>query len=322
MRKFPFQPGGGWRRGFTLIELLVTIAVIGVLIGLLLPAVQMAREAARKMACANNLDQIGLALHQHANTHGMFPPARVVGPLPQFNIPPNVEHSVWPFVLPYLEQQELAKNYRFDRNWFHVLNQPVVGEQVKVLQCPSAERNRVDTKGRDFMFKAFPPYTLSGPAACTDYGPVHYVDDILQTSGLVDRLPDRLQYRGPMCTNIMSRFAEIPDGLSQTILIAERAGRAKYYILRRNEPDYHVPGGPWASADNPSIIRGSSRDGREVPGPCAINCNNYTDVYSLHPSGANILFADGHVKFEDENMDIRDFVRLLTRNGGEVVSER
>jgi prepilin-type N-terminal cleavage/methylation domain-containing protein/prepilin-type processing-associated H-X9-DG protein len=323
MLSFHCRSRHGYRSAFSLVELLVTIAIIGVLVGLLLPAVQMARESARKMTCQNNLKQIGLALHNHANLYGMFPPARVTLPIPQFRIPRGVEHSCWPFVLPHLEQQALFDRYRFDRNWYDLANQAVVAKQIAVLQCPSAKPNRVDTKGRDFTWKVYPPYTLSGPAACTDYAPVNFVDDILQArSDLVDKLPDRLLYRGPMCVNIMSRFQDIPDGTCHTILIAECAGRPENYVGGRYDPAYHVYGGPWASADNHRVLRGSSEDGRTSPGPRAINCNNYSDVYSFHSGGAYAVFADGHLAWLDQNMEIREFVRLMTRNGGEVVSEK
>jgi prepilin-type N-terminal cleavage/methylation domain-containing protein/prepilin-type processing-associated H-X9-DG protein len=323
MLTFLFRLRRGYRSAFTLIELLVTIAIISVLVSLLLPAVQMARESARKVTCQNNMKQIGLALNNHADVYGMFPPARVTLPLPQFRIPYGVEHSCWPFVLPFLEQQALFDQYRFDRNWYDLANQAVVAKQIAGLQCPSAKPNRLDTEGRSFTWKVYPPYSLSGPAACTDYAPVNFVDPILQEKKeWVDQLPDPLLYRGPMCINTMSRFRDIPDGTSHTILISECAGRPENFVGGRYDPTYHVPGGPWASADNHRVLRGSSPDGRTSPGPRAINCNNYSDVYSFHSGGAFAVFADGHVSWLDQNMEIRAFVRLMTRNGGEVVSEK
>ena len=114
------------RSAFTLIELLVAIDIIGVLIALLLPAVQMARESARRMACSNKLKQIGLACHQHHDTYGVFPPGWVQSP---FTVPQGEViqggHGTFPFLLPYLEQEALARMYRWDKRGQGPENQPV-----------------------------------------------------------------------------------------------------------------------------------------------------------------------------------------------------
>src|SRR5262249_33783568 len=101
---------------FTLVELLVVMAIIGVLIALLLPAVQKVRAAANRAACSNNLHNIGLALHNFENTRGAFPPGAVIGPCLPAGVTTRATHGGWPFLLPYLEQQALYNQYRWDLN--------------------------------------------------------------------------------------------------------------------------------------------------------------------------------------------------------------
>jgi type II secretory pathway pseudopilin PulG len=292
--------------------LLVVIAIIAILIGLLLPAVQKVRAASARLSCSNNLHQIGLALHNFQYVVGAFPPARIQGPFSQYsvNIPNPVQHSGWSFLLPYLEQEALAKLYRRDVSWFHPYNQPVVTTQLKILQCPAAESNRVVIGGTGLAY--------GGTAACGDYAVARNVDQALVNSGLVDQVAI---YQAAMCHNFMGSMKDVPDGLSHTILVSEVAGRAKAYVAGRQVSSDDVPGGPWGSYDNPIVVKGFSRDGTTQTGPCAINCNNQ-DVYSFHLGGANFLFGDDSVRFLRADTDIRDFVRMVTRIGGEVVTDQ
>src|SRR5260370_26791871 len=131
------------RRGFTLIELLVVIGILAVLVGLLLPAVQKVREAANRMACGNNLKNLGLALLQYENDHGRFPPSEVRGPCPAAGVRAAVDHSWGPYSLPYIEQEALARQYRWDRHFWDPENHPVASTHLRILQGPSAEPNRV-----------------------------------------------------------------------------------------------------------------------------------------------------------------------------------
>src|SRR6266566_8543928 len=142
------------RRGFTLIELL--------------PAVQKVREAANRMACANNLKNLGLALHNYHDTFKKFPPGAVgpVGSFPQFA--GLKQHGLGTYLLPYLEQDALASQYCWDVSWFDPPNQPVVTTPLKIWQCPSAESNRFEDGS--LITVTPPPGTLfNGTAACGDY---------------------------------------------------------------------------------------------------------------------------------------------------------
>src|SRR5947207_6984088 len=120
-------------KGFTLIELLVVIAVIAVLIGLLLPAVQKVREAAARSTCANNLKQLGLALHNHESSYGYFPSS--IRPAGNTNLP----RESWLIpTLAYIEQDNLRRNYDVNSSWGSVTNLPTTSQKIKILQCPSA----------------------------------------------------------------------------------------------------------------------------------------------------------------------------------------
>jgi prepilin-type N-terminal cleavage/methylation domain-containing protein/prepilin-type processing-associated H-X9-DG protein len=310
------------RRGFTLIELLVVIAIIAVLIGLLVPAVQKVREAANRIQCANNLKQLGLACHSYHGDHRTFPPG-AVGPfaaLKQFAALKH--HGLGAYLLPYVEQAALAAHYRWDVSWFDPPNQPVVNTLLPVWQCPSAPANRIQDGSLPTVIP--PPLELfNGSAACGDYAGMNVVDAQLTLSRLIDPpggpRDERGHFEGAFAVNHTRRLADIPDGTAHTILMAECAGRPQLWQGRRAVPDRWLTGGPWASR-NLLWGRGATPDGSAFYGPCAINCTNDREVYSFHPDGANVGFADGSVRFLSADLGIRAFARLVTRAGGEVVS--
>jgi prepilin-type N-terminal cleavage/methylation domain-containing protein/prepilin-type processing-associated H-X9-DG protein len=311
------------RRGFTLIELLVVIALIAVLIGLLLPAVQKVREAANRLACANNLKNLGLALHNYHGDHGQFPPG-AVGPLtpsfPQFA--GLKHHGLGTYLLPYLEQQALASRYRWDVSWFDPPNQSVVNTPLKIWQCPSAPANRIQDGSLPTVAPP-PPEPFNGTAACGDYAGVSVVDAGLARTGLIDPpsgpRDERGHYEGVFPPNHTRRLADILDGTAHTLLMAECAGRPQLWQSGKQVPNRWLSGGPWASR-NLLWGRGATPDGAAFFGPCAVNCTNDREVYSFHPGGANVVFADGSVRFLSADLSIRVFARLVTRAGGEVVS--
>ena len=302
------------RTGFSLIELLVAISIIAVLIGLLLPAVQQAREAARKSQCSNNIKQIGLALHNYEGQWGMFPTATRPTPTQAG----RKQATALARLLPFLEQAGLFKRYDFRVNWFDSPNPPVIQTQLAVFQCPSTPNvNRVDTK-----LITVGGISFAGPRACGDYAPMEGVGSLLTGTGLVDAQSENsagaLQANFTQC-----RLADFRDGTSSTITIAEDAGRPVWYTRGKIDPSNTVlPGAGWADDEQDFFLHGAKTDALATPpGPCAINCHNDGEIYSFHSGIANVLFADGHVKFLSASTNIRVVARLITPRSREVVPD-
>jgi prepilin-type processing-associated H-X9-DG protein len=188
-----------------------------------------------------------------------------------------------------------------------------VTTQLRILQCPSARPDRLVTEAE------FPDAWSGGrKSACSDYNGIRGMDEALTRAplSLIDPVGN---YEGALTQNRMVRVAEIKDGLSNTIMVAEDAGRPMLWRAGRLVPGAYSDGSSWAT---PGLLhgQGSTRDGVSHLGPCAINCTNDREVYSFHPDGANTVFADGSVHFLRASIDIRIFARLVTRAGGEGVS--
>jgi prepilin-type N-terminal cleavage/methylation domain-containing protein/prepilin-type processing-associated H-X9-DG protein len=306
------------RSAFTLIELLVAIAIIAILIGLLLPAVQKVREAAARVQCQNNLKQIGLAYHNYANAYNSsFAPAYLSDPAK------TVGWGI--FLLPYIEQDNLYNQYNFTAPFFYsnpiygINNQAVANTPIKMFLCPSAPA-RSGPYTYNFSFPGFP--MLSWQAYASDYSPIASVSPTLAaylnlpTTGLNGALlPDK-------GTPILS----ITDGTSNTILSAEIAGKNELFQAGHDTgttlSGFFGGEGGWADATSAgSHLFGSSGDGTVSPGSCGVNCSNDYGLYAFHAGGANVLFADGSVHFLAANVDIGVLCALITSTGGETTGD-
>ena len=283
---------------FTLVELLVVIAIIAILIGLLLPAVQKVREAANRMRCASNVRQVAVALHNYESANGAFPPAQVITPK---------RHGWVSMILPYIEQEGLRASYRIDVHWNNRVNDPVTTARLPLLMCPSAPAGRKDA-GR----------------GVTDYPVMNHV--ATDNPAIAPTPPVDKAGNGVFGFNRARAISEITDGTSNTIAIAEDAGRPELWQRGRFIGSTGGGGAAWAGAGSQIGLQGATADGARIsptaPGPwtCAVNCSNNGEVYGFHPGGANVAMADGSVRFVRAGIDIRVLAALVTRAGGEVVS--
>ncbi len=323
-------------RGFTLIELLVVIAIIAILIALLLPAVQQARESARRTQCKNNLKQLGLALHNYESTYTMFPPSRI-------NLTGPVFQQTWNvMVLPFLEQSNMYVQYNFNRNWYETVNDPITTVQLPAFVCPSTPSARALPTSGLYSALSNGVRTDTPIWGYSDYGSVNAVRNAYIVASGMPSIGTRDAMgglgRGPGGT----RIRDITDGTSNTMLIAEDSGRPRQYIGRQpgNNPrvgnvafgtQFTADGWGWADINGGFSVDGANTAGVQnntsgsgtttIVGTCSMNCTNDSEMYSFHTGGVQTLLADGSVRFLSENIGGSTLVGLITLQGGEVLGE-
>jgi prepilin-type N-terminal cleavage/methylation domain-containing protein/prepilin-type processing-associated H-X9-DG protein len=329
MTCYPFR----WRRrcpGFTLIELLVVIAIIGILIALLLPAVQKVREAANRSSCQNNLKQISLAVHNYHDSYGRMPPGSF-GPMnPDGSFPRGWcdpmggcglpwGHFGWPAaILPYVEAENLYKTMDFsvpayaesipeqsdwahngergpvrpNANTFAALNMP------KIFVCPSAHRASSN-----------PAHRVQPPTEFKDYG---------INGGTGACCPERTQQGmdGVGFVNSKLNFAAITDGTSTTFLFLEFAHFGNHSWVPY---DWGANQFFWIHHPSQGYVTSSEHDGSPRP-PNDTHWNGRA-AHSQHPSGVNASWVDGHVGWISNNIDFRTYRAMFSRASGEVVGE-
>jgi prepilin-type N-terminal cleavage/methylation domain-containing protein/prepilin-type processing-associated H-X9-DG protein len=294
-------------RGFTLVELLVVIAIIAVLIGLLLPAVQSAREAARRSSCGNNVRQLGLSMHNYNSARGRLPPGRkgffTTGSGTQWS--PTVA-----FILPYIEERSRADAYDFNRNWDAQI--AVVGQVIPAYQCPSDTSQVMDQA------------LAAGGDRKGNYG-LNWGQNITSQPFFV------AGGKAPFAGSYGAKFAEIIDGTSKTLMLMEmiQAPSATGQTVDRRGRIWNPSGGtyqlftkevPNSTANDVSTCA----DRPEIGLPCT-NVSTVEATYTLasrsrHGGGVTTAFCDGSVRFVTESVNLSVWRAASSMNLGEAES--
>lgn len=323
-----------------MIELLVVIAIIAILVALLLPAVQQAREAARRMQCSNNLKQIGLALHNYHDVYDKFPfGSRGGRTWSQAGIKDGTNWRV--SILPYLEQGNVYTQLNFSgsfgagltaANAFIGGNEVLRGLIVTTYLCPSSTLDVFPTT-----------YTTTGGGTGSFNNPGQGMG--IQYVGVMGAAPafawtGQTGFRdcgqgwscnqGIMTVNECKGMRDIVDGTSNTIIIAEQSGTVRRTNLTSN---YY---GGWSGARHQTTVDSATCTDHWQTGATCIrqppNSNiddpgnrvpyrNNTTINSFHTGGVQILLADGSARFLSENIDFQNLKRLAIRNDGQVIGE-
>jgi prepilin-type N-terminal cleavage/methylation domain-containing protein/prepilin-type processing-associated H-X9-DG protein len=322
--------------GFTLVELLVVIAIIGVLIALLLPAVQAAREAARRAQCINNLRQIGLSLLNYEGAKKKLPYSRCnINPSDSgaHNVPDrpgttSSDQSWTTLILPFIEEQGISSQYDYKKSWFDNIPDPgnpnrptnlaVVSQSIQMFVCPTTEPGRVDSTFTSTLKPAAGDYGCVNGVKKKFYGyftalGAYPVESRPPVVGVLNKYDDGNNVLVGQC-----KIKDITDGTSKSLMVAEDAGRPTHYQFGKIVGTIPAADGGtgWADPDNSGSLNGYTSTGVKG-GPNIMNADNDSEVYSFHPGGCQFCFADGSAHFISENIDPLVYKALVTRAGGE-----
>ena len=295
------------RAAFTLVELLVVIAIIGILIAMLLPAVQAAREAARRMQCSNNLKQFGLGAHNYLSANEQFPPGAY-----WLESSLGAPGGLFVLLLPYLEQDALADGFFFNRGALNYPNTEISAQRLDCYVCPS------DTGENKYDETQTP---TGGQFFNGNYVGVMGAEEMVSGANFEESHCGRYYIDGMFYPYSKIRPRDVSDGLSTTLAFGERTYQKRSWALgafHYGDPKTHTcvyssKNIAWPiNSDTNSLY---FRD-KGPPFTCVFN-----DLYfgSNHPGGAQFCFADGSVHFVNEAIDFETYQSLGVRNDGQAI---
>lgn len=297
------------RAAFTLIELLVVIAIIGTLISLLLPALNMVKEAARKSQCGSNLHQIGIGMNAFRTAHGTFPPG-------QKSPCVGCQTFSWnTLLLPFIEESTLADKIKMNKDPRTKDNREAVSKLVALYLCPSTshrEQHRtIEDKIDDLNGNGVWDEFSGEEMGCTDYGGIDgpaksHINPVTlraygENQGILLKIVD------PARESQRIGQRQITDGMSYTVMIAETTGQG----AAQSSGNWTIPGA-WCSGDNLFAVKIGINPAPDVAWKNA-------EIYSDHASGANCLFCDGAVRFLTMEINLDVLCALSSRAGGEQI---
>jgi prepilin-type N-terminal cleavage/methylation domain-containing protein len=321
-------------KAFTLMELLVVISIVGMLLTLLLPAVQAAREAARRMQCTNNLKQIGLSIHLYENARKFLPPSKTYN---NYNKQCH-NHNILSFLLPFMEQSQIYEKFNFDVHWSNQANYAAVRNTISTFLCPDTPESprvclesgrTVDRYPSDYtscpMINGATRNYLVNNGLMTPRAPAnksggqgddsqhrYYRNMIVPPNACLSSSGER--WGGPLT------MASVTDGLSNSWMFFECVGRPEFYLRGKLSNEKVTNGVAWASHESEIWIEYASNRS-DVCGTQLMNCTNDQAVFSLHSGGTNIVYGDNSVHFVSEGIDPEMFVSLFTCNAKDIAEQ-
>jgi len=309
------------RHGFTLVELLVVIAIIGVLVALLLPAIQAAREAARRTSCQSNLKQMCLATLNYEAARKQFPPSKYHARVTSSSGVANtvVEHTTASYLLSYLEETAIADQWDFKQTWNYsntalpIDNKRLSGKHVATFRCASVPELRPDWQA-SIDYRVCDAMSTASTSALKEMITNGSVKTHPNSKGRYISVLWNLDEADPVPTGPPAKLKQCTDGLSQTFMWFETGANPIHYLSGAPTGKTTSAGQSWAQYTNWYVVH-------KRCGNAFFNCENADEIYSFHVGGAYFGMGDGAVKFISTDINPDVFVSYMTRDSSDILND-